>query len=290
MSGDESLPNSEAFLILTEQEKGRIRAEELYREQLRAEISKPKTGIAKLLAFLNSPLGIYVLSSLLLSGATYVYTQHKENQDKQRAQKEELAKVQDEILFREHQLEESSRNAEATTALFLDSTNQFPPNTDPQGEYSYHVECEEVAAAARAGGLISPPGDLPPTFRYRDLTLTSNLLIYRFGYKYPDYKYLNIRDLAIKKQKLEHIGAQPSEQEVLQLNVALTNLDDALGALDDASFILAKNGFIWKPGSGVAGARIGTRREMADAMKPLLENVRNKFEVLRRNPLLAPAP
>ena len=71
--GTTSKGGVESSLALTEQERARIRAEEIYREEVREALTEPKKAAAGFIAFLNSPLGIFILSSLLLSGGTFLY-------------------------------------------------------------------------------------------------------------------------------------------------------------------------------------------------------------------------
>ena len=62
--------------MLTDDEQQRIRNEEIFRHEVRRQLKSPEsqTPQAKLLRFFNSPLGLWILSSLVLTALTAAYT------------------------------------------------------------------------------------------------------------------------------------------------------------------------------------------------------------------------
>jgi hypothetical protein len=61
--------------VLTEEEKKRIREEEIYRQEVRQSLDQitPKSRPQRLLAFLNTGVGIWLLSSVLIGSITFFY-------------------------------------------------------------------------------------------------------------------------------------------------------------------------------------------------------------------------
>jgi hypothetical protein len=61
--------------MLTDKEQQRIRSEETFRHEVRRQLKKPESQTlpSKLKRFFNSPLGLWVLSSLVLTGLTTGY-------------------------------------------------------------------------------------------------------------------------------------------------------------------------------------------------------------------------
>jgi hypothetical protein len=283
MERQNSTPPPETPQLLSalgEQERLRIRVEEIYREEVRKEITKPKTLSGRLLAFLNSPFGIYVLSSVLVAGVTYVYSQHKETLEKERSKQEELTKLADEIAFRERQLDDVLRLAEDASTTLTNSASTVPELDNAARTKSYRVHCEEVAAVVKAGGLVSPPGDLHDEFDYRDIILSSRMLLYRQGYKSPEYKFMNLTDLAMKKWKLKQpAGKQVSTDDVKQLETALK-------ALDASGYAVESHALQWAGEYYGTGAAITDPRKFAELMTPLLNDVRKGFGVIQHNRLL----
>ena len=65
MSGTDSTPDVE-----------RIRREEILREEIAKSLKKPQSRKEQVWSFFNSNLGLFLLSSILLSGLTYGFTEH----------------------------------------------------------------------------------------------------------------------------------------------------------------------------------------------------------------------
>jgi hypothetical protein len=151
----------ESGAILTDAERARIRAEEIYRATMREEVTVPKKGIAKVSAFLNSPFGLLFLSSVVLSGLTFIYTGYQEAKEKTKVRQQEIVKLTDEITFRERALDDALKIVERESKSFVNMPDTVPKPTRQRDVNGYRLECKEVAATVRAGGLISPPGDLP---------------------------------------------------------------------------------------------------------------------------------
>lgn len=88
--------------MLSEDEKARIRLEEVFREELREELktAKAKTWRKQALAFFNSALGIWLLSSVALGFVTWTYSRWTETLTKERENREAVEKLEIEIAAR----------------------------------------------------------------------------------------------------------------------------------------------------------------------------------------------
>ena len=86
--------------MLTDDDKQRIRAEEIFRDEVRHELKKPKKTSAKLWQFFNSALGIFTLSSIGLSGFTFVFTECHNAAVAATTREEEVRKLNIEIGYR----------------------------------------------------------------------------------------------------------------------------------------------------------------------------------------------
>ena len=101
-------------LMLTDDEKARIRAEEIFRLEVSRELaaSKPRRSpLERAWAFLNSSLGLWVLSSIVLAALTTAFAHYQSNREEQ-ARKAELERRLD--------TEISSRISSSLAGLRLD--------------------------------------------------------------------------------------------------------------------------------------------------------------------------
>ncbi len=86
--------------MLTEVEKEKIRAEEIFREEARNALTQPKTSRQKILSFLNSNFGLFLLSAVLLSGLSGAYTWHTTRQSEAERTRELVTRLDIEISYR----------------------------------------------------------------------------------------------------------------------------------------------------------------------------------------------
>ena len=97
---------------LSEDAKSRIRAEEIFREEVRREIQTPApapTRSATLFGLLNRPFTLWVLSSVLLSGVGLVFTRWEEGRAQRAERQAQVTRLDIELSGRlqrsEHRLE-----------------------------------------------------------------------------------------------------------------------------------------------------------------------------------------
>ena len=84
--------------MLNGRERNRIREEEIYRSAVREEIAElsTKTTGKKFYGFLNSPFGLWILTSIILGLFSFGYTQYQRSKDTQ----QRIQKIDAEILAR----------------------------------------------------------------------------------------------------------------------------------------------------------------------------------------------
>lgn len=86
--------------MLTDTEKERIKLEESYRSEVKKLFEVQKTLLSKVISFLNSALGLWLLSAIFISGGIKFYEDYKAKQDKKKQLTETVSKLDNEIGYR----------------------------------------------------------------------------------------------------------------------------------------------------------------------------------------------
>lgn len=89
--------------MLTDEEKQRIRQEEIFRQEVRETLGQDKKAVsfqAKLWKFVNTTFGIWLLSTVAVGLITWSFTSWNENKEKERITKESIRKLDVEIFVR----------------------------------------------------------------------------------------------------------------------------------------------------------------------------------------------
>lgn len=117
--------------MLSEEEKNRIRLEEIFREEVRSSLnnSKPKTFQQKTLAFLNSALGIWLLSSVALSLVSWSYSRLSESVEEERENKATIQKLDIEISARIRKFEAFLQTDSSNVMYFINLLSLDNPST-----------------------------------------------------------------------------------------------------------------------------------------------------------------
>jgi hypothetical protein len=87
-------------IVLSEAQAQQIRAEEVFRDEIRKSLVPRETGGKKVLAFFNSALGIFLLSSVALTGATTWHAQHAAERQASTTRDEQQRRLDVEIAYR----------------------------------------------------------------------------------------------------------------------------------------------------------------------------------------------
>src|SRR5271169_6432915 len=95
---------------LSEEERERIRAEEIFRDEVRKSLTPKRTFWGRLYQFFNSSLGVFVLSGVFLTGISSLYVQSSEQRRETSARRENTRKLLVEIPFRLDELSKLEPN------------------------------------------------------------------------------------------------------------------------------------------------------------------------------------
>lgn len=90
--------------MLSDSDRDRIRLEEIFREEVRKGLQRPKTPREKVYDFFNSSLGVFVLSAIFVSGLSAAATEWFESHQKQAQARETIRRLDIEIGHRVQQL------------------------------------------------------------------------------------------------------------------------------------------------------------------------------------------
>ena len=263
---------------LTEQEEARIRADEMYREEVRKQLATPKTRTDWWLALLNSPFGIFLLSSCLISGVTTIYTRHKESNEKEAARLQAIASLTDEISFRQSQLDAALRVVETPSLLGLNPNSSGESREGEHADQVFYIEaCLSTVLAAKKGLIDAPPADSESDLAFRSLNIGAKLFPYRQGSRPSDYRILALEPLAIRRWRLQN----PEKD----LPGSDDQLEKELKDLEDASFNLAKTSFCVEGNYGNCQA-VASLNEMIEQLRPAIKDVQEKFELVKQNELV----
>lgn len=88
-----SAPSDSHQPQLSEYDKNRICLEEIYRQQVRENLTGSSSPYRKVLELLNAPITLWLLSSIVLSAVTGFYARHRNRRDKEKAQSENVRRL-----------------------------------------------------------------------------------------------------------------------------------------------------------------------------------------------------
>lgn len=101
--GASSISRADDGMILTEQERHRIRLEEIFRSEVKEQIEKAKgrpSRRARFLAFFNTGLGLWLLSSIAVGTISWSYSEWSRYQQSKETKQELIRKLDLEIAVR----------------------------------------------------------------------------------------------------------------------------------------------------------------------------------------------
>ncbi|HEX8163988.1 MAG TPA: hypothetical protein VF538_19110 [Pyrinomonadaceae bacterium] len=109
--------------MLTDEDKERIRLEELYRHEVAKELGKKKSKWEDISAFVNSAVFIWFLSSVVLGLISFAYTKWESGREDERRKHEQELK-----LAQENKLIARKLDAEIASRLSYFATQSMRPN------------------------------------------------------------------------------------------------------------------------------------------------------------------
>lgn len=187
--------------MISEEEKTIIREEEIYRQEVRKELSQSRSAIW---VFLNSPFGIWVLSTIIVGSLSFMYTQWKDANDRSSENKEALQSIYEEGAFRLNQLVVAADKANDMAVKIENGINS-------DGKVfgglvrNFYSSIGVLESTIKLGGITSAPSlDEDRSVIIGSSGYTIRNLPYGKGYKYPKFKYLSLMDLAERAYRLRN--------------------------------------------------------------------------------------
>jgi hypothetical protein len=253
--------------MLTDEEKQKIRAEEIFRSEVRLQLDGSSSGrTQQVMKFVNSPFGIYLLSTVLIGLISFLYTQWRAKQDSLNARSEQIEKLHEEMAFRVRQLDAALDGANAAVRQWKNKPE--PASTDlNQANKTFNIAVNRVPVVVRLGGLVDFPGEASGTewARFRDIDIQPSLLPFRQGYRAKDYEYESLVDLASNAERILHSQLAPAH---------VAELQSALNRLDEPSYQLLRFQ-LWRadPNYALSGQAVKSMHELANADEELLQPI-----------------
>lgn len=137
---------------LSDHDVKRITAEERLRNRLRSEFEleakDKKPGWSK---FLNSPFGLFLLGSVLLSGLTGIHTKAQYNSRQAELRNQDIFKATTELQYRLHQIERYSSQMKQAAPGNKVAASRFIWYTVYGGPEYYHASVPEFAGVTTYG-------------------------------------------------------------------------------------------------------------------------------------------
>jgi hypothetical protein len=200
--------------MLTEEEKIKIKAEEIYRREVQKDLEKPVTNWQRFLVFFNTPFGIYLLSTLLVGVISFSYTYWRENHDKELASQAKRRLLNSELRFRIEQMNSALANAEISLLRLERSLADTVRHNQRKRIYDFGMDAEALGAVVRLGGIAEVPGEVQSDEMvdfYGALEMKANKLPARYGYKSKEFAFVNLEDLVVQIWELDqHLGTVPT--------------------------------------------------------------------------------
>ena len=124
---------SRTSIMISEQEKEKIRQEEIYRREIRQEIAKTAqrdTFTQKIWAFLNCPLGLWFLSTIAIGIISWSYSQWQANQVQIQEYQKQRRKLNMEVASRIQTFKNFLANAQNKEQLYYSISFLDDPEVD----------------------------------------------------------------------------------------------------------------------------------------------------------------
>jgi hypothetical protein len=105
--------------MLTEPEKDKIRAEEIFRNEVRSSLTEKLSPLGKFMKFLSSSLGLWILSTLFVTIGGYAFSEYKSSAEANRKKEETIRRLDSEISYRLTGFRNQPPDVGIEKALFL---------------------------------------------------------------------------------------------------------------------------------------------------------------------------
>ena len=183
--------------MIAEDEKEKIRAEEIFREEIRKEISKPKS---KWINFLNTPLGIWFLSTIVIGLLSLSYKTWQENLEKRKTNQKKIEQIADEGKFRIQQIDDVIRDSISLQNKCINSQKQS--GGIKGSDFRDFIEAaKRITVTFDLGGIFNIPQEEGTNTWIGSSGYSIRHLPYKKSYKKNEFKSDTLFDLASKIQK-----------------------------------------------------------------------------------------
>lgn len=212
--------------MITEDDKVRLRSEEIFRDEVRKELEAARKNSRPVIPpVLNQPFVLWFLSSVLLGLLTFSYKQWRESQDVRATNEAYAQDLALEIRFRVRQMD--LLIAQAVDDFYQCTSDLNSNNGKLSGGRIRDAlnSAKEIMVAARLGGITQFP---PPADGGRDTVWIGSrgygyqTLPFKRGFKKETFNSDDIADLAISHSIAT--GSTPSSEERSRLAEDLKTL------------------------------------------------------------------
>jgi hypothetical protein len=219
--------------VLTSEEKHRLRLEEIYREEVRREIHRTKRS-NKVLSFLNTPLGLYILSGVFIGSLSFLYTRWSESQATKHEYSTKIASAKEEAIFRTKQVDSVLGEVTDKGAALVKKAGANAGVLHGDEINAYVEEVPLVMAAIKLSGIVN----FPPSQEEGDKVLVGTKttgysvrsLPFKRGFKDPQYQNYELKDLMYYVARLQSKKVSDAEKShVDRLFSQLNNIADYVG-------------------------------------------------------------
>ncbi|HCG8254228.1 hypothetical protein [Vibrio atypicus] len=204
---------------LNDEQKEKLRAEEIFRQEIRQEIESKANK--SFLSFLNSPLGIWLLSTVLVGFLSFSYKTWQDSIRTKNLNKESASIVIDEGNFRIRQLDKAIENA--MNHFELVTSHQEKNGSIMGSDFRNFIESAKlVTVTIDRGGIVNIPqsGDLPTWIGSSGYGVSH--LPYKRAYKKTQFSSDSLLDLGSQLLRLSNVD----KSELSKLEVSIDELDD----------------------------------------------------------------
>ncbi len=181
---------------LNDSVKNQIKMEEIYRSEIRQSISSKNEN--KVLDFLNSPLGIWILSTIVIGIITFGYKKYKEKRKIVVENNLKLSRITSEIEFRIKHVDRVMINARKNLRRYYSSQT-----TTIFDLFDISVTIVHITVIFDLGGIFNIPSDKNVRCTlFKIFNYNIEHLPFKSSFKYSEFATLSIIDLIAAKNKL----------------------------------------------------------------------------------------
>lgn len=223
--------------MLTQKEKNKVRTEEIFRQEVRISLDKNSSN-NKIITFLNTNLGLFLLSTVLIGLISFLYTNWETKKSFQQINFEKIDNITDEVTFRAKQVDKAFSNVNISYKALGNKNSTLGQNIE-----NYLETTRILSVTCKLSGITNfPPSLNQPAYIYLYHSNYSQAdLPFKRGFKNQDYQFLSLYNLL---KKLNSLNSNVVNTEVINEFLKLLNDFDQLSDYDDSiseDWLIKKN-------------------------------------------------